>query len=206
MDITTLDRLRAWTDEQQINAYASLLKAQITALSLAFESELGRYLEQTSRTTYCDVYEGDHVFYVKGYPISTAPTCYEDSSRAFSGSAVSSDDYDVTQAALNSGKIEFDYQISTGPSALKIVYTGGLATTTAGLLTSYPDLVMAADKQLWFWHTHKGMLGLDGEGGGQIGGGARKEVMVMTWWQAHGGLLPEVQNAIQKYKSWVPRW
>jgi len=203
MDVTTLDRMRMWVDEQRIDSYDSLMAAQITAFSGAIEKMLGRYLQSTARTTYCDVNPGDRVFWLKGYPMS-APSVYEDSARAFSGDAVDSSLYDYTQGALDEGRIEFDYQPALGPHALKVTYTGGLATTTAALITAYPGLVHACERQIWFDWNQRGMVGLDGDAAGDAR--ARRQVLLLTWWQAHGGLLPEVWDVLRLYKSWVPRW
>ena len=202
MDVTTLDRMRAWMDEKQFSS-TSLLNQMITGFSAHLERELGRYLEASERTIYLDVNEGNRVFFLKGYPFSSAPTVYEDTSRAFTGSATSTDDYDITQHALDQGRLEFDYAPSAGPSSIKVVYTGGLAATTAALISAYPDFVTACERQLWWMWKQRGMLGLDGEGGGD--NRSRREVVLLTWWQAHGDLLPEVWAALKLYKSYVPR-
>ncbi len=191
-------------DEKQFVSFDSLLAADITAFSKQIDRIMGRYLQSTARTIYCDVRLGDKVFYLKGYPVSSAPSVYEDSAREFSGSAIDTSLYDVTQGALDAGRIEFDYQPSVGPHALKVTYTGGLSSTTAGLLTSYPDLVHACEKQLWWAWSKRGMLGLDGEAAGDAR--ARREMMLMTWWQAHGDLLPEVWDVLKMYRSYIHRW
>lgn len=280
IEVTKVDRFRAWADEQQIAAYGSLLAQMITGFSSALQHEIGRYLEQAERTVRIDVERGDRTFFLRGYPIAASPVIafYEDSGRdiapktitaaswtasvvtftsaahgfaagdsiivecvapaayngtytltavttntfsaaltsdpgtyvsgggAFEGSPIDSSYYDATPSVLEIGAITFDYQLSCGPSALKCTYTGGMATSTDNLIAAYPDLSHAAEKQIWFQFTHKGMLGLDGEGGGQMSGGARKEVMNPDWWEAHGNLLPEVNDAIRKYRSIIPRW
>lgn len=206
MDCTDLDRLRAYFGGKQIRE-TEYAKQLISAMSRSVEKFMGRYLEQTSRTTYVDVREGDRVFFLQGYPISsTGLTIVEDAARGFTGSAVSSDDYDTTARALDEGRIEFDYEPSVGPSALKITYTGGLATSLANLIASYPDLVHACERQIAFEIRHQGLLGLDSNGGGTIGESARRQVSLLSWWTANGGLDPESVRVIQSYKSFVMRW
>lgn len=204
MDVTTLDRMRMWVDEQRIESFDSLMLAQIAAFSGAVEKMLGRYLQSSARTTYMDVNPGDKVFFLKGYPVSSAPSVYEDSGREFAGSALDSSLYDVTQGALDEGRVEFDYQPAVGAHALKVTYTGGLAATTAALITAAPALVHACERQIWFDWNQRGMIGLDGDAAGDAR--ARRQVLLLTWWQAHGGMLPEVWDVLRLYKSWVPRW
>lgn len=202
--------MRAWMDQGQFGDQSSFVSQLISGMSRAVEKYLGRYLESTSRTTYIDVEPGECVFFLQGYPISSSGlSIYEDTSRLFTGSALDSTMYDTTARALNEGRIEFDSSPTSGPSVLKVVYTGGLATSVDNLVAStsvYLDLVHACERQIWFWNTHRGMLGLDGHGGGQVASDARREVMLLTWWEKHGDFLPEVVSMLRPYKSVVPRW
>lgn len=197
-------------DQGQFGDQTSFVNQMISGMSRAVEKWCGRYLEATSRTTFIDVEPGECVFYLQGYPISaTGLSIYEDSARSFTGSALDSSLYDTTARALNEGRIEFDYAPISGPSTLKVVYTGGLATSVDALVAPtsiYLDLVQACESQIWFWTQHRGMLGLDGHGGGQVASDARREVNLLTWWEKHGDFLPEVVAMLRPYKSVVPRW
>lgn len=213
MDVTTLDRLRAWFHDQELSE-TSLPIQLMKGLSASIENYMGRYLESTSRTTYCDVNPGDRVFFLRGYPISSSGlTIYSDLNRAFTGSALDASLYDTTARALNEGRIEFVWAPVFGrqvglpaPSALKITYTGGLAASTAALISAYPDLVSACEQQIVYMVRNPGLLGLDSSGGGQLSEVARRQISLLTWWEKHGELLPDVVRVLRSYKSFVPRW
>ncbi|MEA3225732.1 MAG: hypothetical protein U9Q07_07250 [Planctomycetota bacterium] len=206
MNVTTLDRLRAHIDEKNWADGTSYLNQMIEGFSAQLENELGRYLETTSRTVYIDVLRSNQQFHLKGYPITSISSVVEDSARDFTGSAVSTDLYDTTDGAYSDGCLFFDYCPNVGQSALKVIYTGGMAADTAAFIAAYPDLAWAAERQIFFWFQNRAITGFTGKDGSDMGPGAQRVIQTMTWMQAHGDLLPEVWQAINKYKSFVPRW
>ena len=206
MDITTLDRLRAYIDEKNFLDGTSLLNQRIAAWSAQVEHELGRFLQATSRTAYIDVDGNERVFYLKGFPITSITSVTEDLSRVFTGSAISSSSYVGTTTALNEGRLELDYFPAKGPQVLKVVYVGGMAATTTALATAYPDLVSAVERQIMYEFANKDLTGFAGKGSSELGTSAEKINTAMTWFQAQGDILPEAWQAINKHRSYVPRW
>jgi len=198
--------MRAYFDDQQITSSTSLINQWIEALSAQLENELGRYLQATSRTVYIDVPGNERVFYVMGYPITTITSITTDASRTFTGSALDSTSYDTTSLAYAQGRIELDAYPPKGNATIKVVYTGGLATTVDTLISSYPDIAAAVERQIYYWWGTRGFVGMAGRDGSEIGPGAQRLMQTLTWHQAHGDLLPEVWQIINKYRTFVPRW
>jgi len=200
--------MRQWLDEGIIRTHDRLMRSMITSLSASVEKLLGRYVEETARTTYVDVETlGQRVVWLKGYPITTMSSIYEDASREYaSGSLVSSTNYSSGTESLRLGRVEFDYNLRTGFEVLKVTYTGGMGTTAADFLTNFPELAIAIEKQIWFDWNHRDMVGLDAIDGGQVAGGNRRQIPFLTWWQDWGNLIPELVQEIKDHRSVVRRW
>lgn len=101
----------------------------IRAVSFIFEKYLDRYLYQVSRTEYHDIFAGQQDFYLRGSPISSA-TLYFDPDRTFATALDASNV--VLSRYLDAARV-VDYGLSPGKRYMKIVYTGGLATSTANV-------------------------------------------------------------------------
>ena len=134
MRLTTLARVKNYlggssnldSDDERV------LKQIIGSVSIAIAEYLNRNIKSEERTEYLDVFEGQEVFYLKGYPIDQDATfeVYNDVDRAFD-TEIDSSDYDK-QSGKDSGLLKIDqYTLSAGKGALKVKYTGGLATQTS---------------------------------------------------------------------------
>ena len=111
------------------------------------------------------------------------------------GDAEDSDYY--TADATNSGLVYFDWRLDSGPKAVKITYTGGMATTTATFMTGFPDLADAVAEQVayaWRMRDAVGTIGREGKGG------ATKHAGGETWALQYGDMIPELVSAIRRYQ------
>jgi hypothetical protein len=193
--------MRAWIDEEQITDSSRLLDILITSVSKRTEVLLNRHAEATSRTVYADISPAEQVIWVKGYPITSVTSVIEDATRNFTGSAVSTDDYDLTTQAMELGRIDFDFNLQEGASSVQIIYTGGMAASASAFITAFPDIAQGVEAQVYFNWKNKGMVGLDALGGGQVSGGVRRQVNQMTWWGEWGDIIPELAQAIMAHRS-----
>lgn len=142
-----------------INADDIIIQSMALAASAAIEKYLDRKLEKLARTEYFDVDAGQCVFFVSAYPIVSIQV-YNDADRAFA-TALSQTDYTYLG---DSGRVVVDkYSLDSGYNALKVVYTGGLATSQAELEQNHPDLEMAARIQAALWFKSKDKLNVSSE-------------------------------------------
>jgi hypothetical protein len=146
LDMTTLTRVKAILAEGVDSRGDTLLAQLITEVSAVAESFMRRQALSASTTEYFDVGPIMTRFQVRGYPITSVTTIHNDPDRAYGSSTlVSSDDY---AAYSDIGQIAFDYAMSVGNRALKIVYIGGMATSTANFITAFPDITRAIEAQV----------------------------------------------------------
>jgi hypothetical protein len=159
----------------------------IASVSQKIENHLGRYIETTERTQYFDVKPGDYIFAVDAWPVSSY-TAYNDAdwnyATAISGSFTHMDN-DTGCLFVTAGTLV------TGFKALKIVYTGGLATVTEELFDDCADLANAAERQVIYEFKTRTKIGASSQ---SAGGGA-----TVTWQTT--GLLPEVKQALLAYRN-----
>jgi len=193
MLITTKDNIKTLlkitsTDEDAI------LVAIAAAVSKEVERYIDRHVEQSQRTAYFDVEEGQEVFCVAGYPISAIASIHNDTDRDWgTGTEVDSDNYTYVR---ESGQIVIDkIGLLTGFQVLKIVYTGGMSDTQANLQSAFPDLEMAARIQGAHYFKKKDRLGIGAESvaGSSITVDNRLE------------MLPEVKTVLDQYKRYAIR-
>jgi len=186
MLITTRDNIKSLiglssSDDDIILASIAL------AVSAVIERYLIRSIELVERTEYFDVSDGQTMFFVDAYPI-TQIAVYNDYGRDFS-TAISSDNYTILGT---NGRVVIDKQsLTSGYSALKIVYTGGLAASQTNLQSSYPDLEMAARIQGGIWYNARKRLGLSSE---SIQGGGQTSYKKLV-------LDPTVKESLEMYRN-----
>ncbi len=169
MDLTTLARIKTLlaidTAETQHDA---LLSQLISAVSAEAEVFLDRHAQQVARVEQYDVYNRQAVFFLRGYPVlvAPAPTVNHNLDRDFSGADLSVDAYYLE---LATGKLTVDrVELTPGPGVLEVSYTGGMAASTAALVTAFPAVAHAVDIQVAFVFQRRHSLGISGfsaEGG-----------------------------------------
>lgn len=146
MDLTTATRHKTFADIAG-SGEDTLLGYLITAISAQVEDYLDRYAESTSRTVYLDVDEGQRFFVLRGYPVSSVTSVYNDSEWGFGASTlVASTEYTVLGP---DGFLRFPYyELVAGPGALKVTYVGGMAANTAAFYAAFPAVELAVWAQV----------------------------------------------------------
>lgn len=155
LDYTTVARVKTYLEAGgadpvggEGDSFDALLGRIISDVSARFERHLGRGSYQTRRTEYFDVDRGQQIFALYAFPNITISTITNDSAREWSTGDLSSDSYAVDD---ENGLIQVDRTwLAGGPQVLRVIYTGGLATGTTGLIADYPDLAHACDLQVMY--------------------------------------------------------
>lgn len=149
MDLTTLDKVYLALGTSGIptdKAHGGLLSEMITAVSARVEQSMRRHVQSTSRTVVYDVQPGQRMVQLFGYPVSSVTTVHHDLDRDFaSDSLVDSDNYSVDS---RTGALWLDYEYAPGRQILQVVYTGGMAATTAAFIAAFPDVTQAVTMQV----------------------------------------------------------
>jgi hypothetical protein len=130
----------------------------ISSVSKHAETYLNRFVGIASYTEYFTINDGDYVFSLKAYPVSStpAPAVYNDACWVYT-TALGTTTYkiDATTGLLYVVK----GTLTAGFKALKVVYTGGMGATPDDLMTEYPDLVHAVERQVAFYYRTKTKIG-----------------------------------------------
>lgn len=189
MDLTTVARVKALLDITGAQHDTSL-GVYVPAVSQMVEEYLNRTAFQEIQTDQLDVEIGQRIFLLRAYPVlaAPAPALKHDLSRIFgSGSELATDGYYLN---LGRGRIQLDgIALAPGPGTLKVVYTGGMATTTAALITAFPAVARAVDMQTAYVFKRRDSLGAASISGD--GGSISLEAV---------GLLPMVKEMLQPFR------
>lgn len=130
IDVITIGKIRHYLSgfDPSDTTQNGQLTSIISMMSAAFERYMRRYLYAVERTEYFDILSVENrIFFPKGTPI-TAVTGYYDQGRDFD-TAMDTDDIFVGEEGM-SVEIDDGYLMQEGSKVLKLVYTGGLATST----------------------------------------------------------------------------
>lgn len=165
LDCTTIARVQAHLPQTDASADA-VLQTFITGVSAEFERYLYRHLLATERTEVYAVRPSSRIISLKGSPV-IATDGRGISLNPFEVKASTSMDFSTAVALTrNSGYVlEQDRGVlrilgkletftdgllgrASAPAYVQVRYTGGLAATTAALLTDYPDLATACELQV----------------------------------------------------------
>lgn len=150
LDLTTTARVKTLLDISG-SGEDSVLAQIITTTSRAAEAFIGRHVEEKARTEYYDIESHQRSVALRGFGEgSTAITSINNDSGwdYASGTDVSSSDYTLDD---RTGIVWFNFTLEYGPRALKVVYTGGLGTSVADIITNgYEDLIGAVERQVVF--------------------------------------------------------
>jgi hypothetical protein len=136
----------------------TLIGMLVTAISAQVEDFLDRHAEATARTVYFDVRDEQFVFSLKGYPVSAVASVYNDSDWDFASTDLVDSDYYTVLGT--DGLLRFDpaYILIRGPRALKVTYTGGMATSVTNFYAAYPQIELAAQMQTLFVYDRRKFL------------------------------------------------
>lgn len=168
MDLTTLERvtLRLFGENKDRGSASNeaLLTSLITEMSATVERYLGRGVQSSSRTEYHDIDEWQRIVSLSAWPVSVV------TSVSWSTDAATWTAYTVGTDYLNpllrtDGQIHFISAPVCGPQSLRVIYTGGMAASTAALITAYPELATAVDMQVAHEYQRRLDRGLISSGG-----------------------------------------
>lgn len=194
MDLTTTARVKTLgsitTSDQD-----ALIGVLVTAVSARIERYLGRHVESTSRTEYYDVEAGQHVFYLRGYPISSVTSVKNDEDWDFDNiDEIASSEF-TTVGSDFTGRLVVDEAVTpiAGKQALQVVYTGGMAADAASFIAAFPDVALAADQQILHEYQRRKQLGIVSSSIGQHTASVEFGV----------DLLPIVKRALNPYRRMV---
>ncbi len=187
MNLTNTDTVRKLMSDYETSDAEPTINMLIVSVSAAAERFMGRSIESVSRTEYFDVERHQDSAQLAAWPVSSITTVHNDPERDYgTGSLVDSDDY----VATDWGRLTFDYKLSEGRRALKVVYTGGLASTTETIVSSYPDLAVAIARQVV--HEFRRVKSSDGSTA-QFVGGSMSYVGQVDW-------LDHVKSTLDLYR------
>lgn len=189
-DLTTATRVKTYLEGADTSK-DTLIGQLITGVSVRMERRLNRYVDASAaRTEYFDLAPGQRTVFLKGYPIASVTSIHNDPyDRAYAASTlIASTDYTIE---LEDGRIAFPYYApTTGQRALKIIYTGGMAATTAAFITAFPEIALACDWQVVHEFHNRTAPGASSVA---IGGASIGFVSGLDW-------LPIVKEAIDGYR------
>jgi hypothetical protein len=176
MNATTIARVKALLDISG-TTYDTVLTTMVEAVSRRIENYIDRPLEQVARTEEYSIKPRQSVLFLRAYPTTAIASIklaldWDYASEA----AIESDDYHVDE---DTGMVHFTFfpilnyrgdNLAAAPNVIQVIYTGGFATSTANLITSYPDIAYAADLQVVaMWRRRDSPQGQSqGIGGGSI--------------------------------------
>jgi hypothetical protein len=132
----------------------ALIAQMITATSAAAEAFLDRAALAAAQTEYLDVEAGQTTWSLRAFPVTTFTSANYDPDQSWSAATAlaSTDYYDPTKGRTDALRLRVPLLSGTPDvveyASLKIVYTGGMAATTAAFVSAYPDLALAVELQV----------------------------------------------------------
>lgn len=154
LELTTLARVKYLTEEHGgYDSSASgntrndpILENLIASVSQSIERYLDRPILLAERTVYLDVVPDRWSYQLPAFPVTAVASVKNSATFDWTvASKVEGTDYVLD---MDSGILRQLNGWTNGAEALQVVYTAGLASDTAGVISSYPDLADACEKQV----------------------------------------------------------
>jgi hypothetical protein len=195
IDLTTRDRVKR---RYSINGAQTdqLIDELIQEVSADVTRYLGRHIWTTSRTEVYEIGSHDHYVSLRGAPIESVTSVTYHSSRDFSSAtALSASAYDINN---DEGTIFIRVSTPFSPGFVQVVYSGGLVTAssedaaTASIVTEYPDIAGAVDKQVIEEHRRR----LAQTGTVVVRGSQTQQFVAL-------GLMPDVKRRLDFFRRRV---
>lgn len=183
MNLTTLSHVKSLlgrTPTEDSDDYT--LGALIEAASAQAERYLNRGVVQKRRTEYHDLYDDQRSVQLFAYPVATiagtGEGVWSDSAWSYAtASLIASTSYVVD----DHGILHFKYRLAaSGPRALKVIYTGGMAPSEEKIVARYPDISEAIARQVLYLFNTRKHVGEGLEGVSPAGGWVRGDVGWLT--------------------------
>ena len=136
--MSTLDRVLPWLEGIKSDAAKAKVSTLLNGYSYLFADVLDRKVKRRERTEYYDVDQHNMILWLPAWPIGLDSNgdplvaLYNDAgvTPSYSTALTYLTDYRVYPNEEDQGRVEFIRELLEGPQALKVVYTGGLATKT----------------------------------------------------------------------------
>lgn len=160
-DFTTLASVKelAGLDENEVSLDVTYEKL-IGVVSARFVSYLGLHAVQAERTETYELGRGKKVLSLNAKPIDTGQTVTVKLGSMATDFATAGELSD-TLYSVNApgGWLRFRVDTPEDPNHVQVTYTGGLGTSTADLMSNFPDLAYAAELQAKYLVNRRDSLG-----------------------------------------------
>ena len=199
MDFTTTVRCGnlAAPGQTLTAANTTILTQLIASVSASAEKLMDRIALSGSQTEYHTVDPGQTVFALRAWPVSALTSIHFDTEQAWgSETEVTAGNY-ASPVYDRSGLLSLDNspvsitQPTSRRSALKVVYTGGMAANVAAFIAAYPDIAEAVDAQVVHLYHARNTLG------GVVSGSGGSSTPSSTAW------LPRTHEILTMYRRTI---
>ncbi len=180
-------KLPAGTTE---DAYLTRL---IASVSREFEQHLARDLFLETRTEVKDSEQSQQFFFLRAYPVVSV-TSVSTLTDTFPGAALSALNSTLWNWDPASGELAVYVVLPEQFRALSVVYLGGIASTTAGLITAEPTLSFACEMQVASEYRRRGTGSVMTHGGARGGRTGN--------FPSHK-FLPRVEEMLEPYRAYL---
>jgi hypothetical protein len=166
----------------------TLMATIITNVSAQVETYLNRETYLTTYTEYFNVMPSQDMFQLRGFPVTSITTVHNDMDWVYGADTL----LDPTEYTCYTdlGILAVDPNLlNYGQRALKVVYVGGMAASTAAFMTAYPDVAEATIEQCAYQYNSRRHIG------GQAVSGQAGQVT----WVGDVGLLQTVKDKLDRH-------
>jgi len=122
--LSSLERLRRYTDLDDTTANNRLLSLYLTLTSRNIEKYCSTSFQKKSRTEYFDVKGNRIAYFPSAIPVSSITSVYSDTTGLYSGGESALSDYYI---GVDDRSVVLDYPQVNGKKALRLIYTGGIS-------------------------------------------------------------------------------
>lgn len=169
MDLTTVVRVKKVISQAaetpSLGSVDLEVQALVTAVSSMAEAYMGRVALAAAQTEYFDVEPGRRLFRLRAFPVTTLTSIHFDPDQAWGADTLlAATEYaspvfsPIGALALRRDLVEPDGDRE--PAALRVVYTGGMAASTAAFIVAFPDIAAALDVQIASAYHNRNALGM----------------------------------------------
>jgi len=161
VDLTTSIRVKRLVDIDKPD-WDELILDMISAVSAEVEGVIDRKTLIGAYTEHFDVplNGSDQVFSLEAYPVTAVTTVHYDPDREFAAAdLLDADEYALMKNG-RTGRLLVFSELGAWPSALKVVYTGGMSTDTNDFVKDFPQIAYAVDLQVQFLFQRRRDLGV----------------------------------------------
>lgn len=196
MDLTTLARVKEVLGGLSgVTVEDTVLGQLIAGVSARVEAELDREVQSGTFTETFDAQDGQRVFPLRGYPVTSVTSVKEDSYDGSFGASATTLAATYYRIAKRTGLLTLvDWSVTGDPQSIQVVYVGGMAANTAAFVAAFPDLATAVDLQVAFLHRRKTTMGASSV---SVQGSSVQFLIDRV------AFLPEVHDAIQRHRRLV---